>query len=382
MTNVDKRLCRLSQQLQDQQLDLYLATHTADIRWLTGFHHIFDSEQAHAMLVSCERLSPSGALRLLHSDGRYSGAMRRQSNGVLDCLDDDNKSTGEFLAEQLKRLVPTKYANWPLRIGIEADLPLRVWRSLIAKLDELGLPGYELVELDDLIFSLRALKDVEEVEVMRQAQGITDAALLHMLDYLRPGLTELEAQVELDFFMRQQGSEGLSFQSILAAGPNSAIPHHVSGDRRLASGDFVLMDFGARLDDYCSDMTRTVVLGQADERQRQLYATVLAAQTQAIAMLRPGIPAAEPCRRVNEIFAEQGGGQLIHGLGHGVGLDIHELPVLNMAAKGCLVEGHVFTVEPGIYESGFGGVRIEDYGVMGASGFDNFTASPKELIEL
>jgi Xaa-Pro aminopeptidase len=230
---------------------------------------------------------------------------------------------------------------------------------------------------------LRAVKDAEEIRALRAAQAITDAAFTHMLGYLRPGLTEREAATELEFFMRRAGADGVAFPSIIASGPNSAVPHAVPGNRVFERGDFVLMDFGARLDDYRSDMTRTVVLGEADERQRAMYEAVLAAQAAVARALRPGMSGHEAQGIADAALAERGfEGRLIHSLGHGVGIDIHELPVLAPKAEAKLQLGHVVTVEPGVYLEGIGGVRIEDFGVITENGFETFTQSPHELIEL
>jgi len=381
--SVDARLARAGAALQAEQFDVYLATKTADIRWLTGFSRVFDLEQAHVLLVIAGHLAGGSPQLWLHTDTRYSGAMRPLMAGVLDKLDDERKTHSRFLAESAKALMlATRTPPEPLRIGIEADLPLFFYRALTKALDEaLQLP-YQLVEKLAFVEALRAVKDDAEIATMRHAQSITDAGLMHMLEYLKPGLTEVEAAIELEFYMRSHGSEGLAFDTILASGPNSAVPHAIPGSRVLQRGDFVLMDFGAKYDDYRSDMTRTVVLGQADERQRLIYETVLQAQTEAIAMVRPGLDQSAPQTHVNELFAAAGFGDLMHGLGHGVGIDIHELPVLGLRLEGQLEVGNVVTVEPGIYEEGFGGVRIEDYGVVTPTGYDDFTQSPKSLIEL
>jgi len=378
----DNRIKRIDAELVRLGLDLYLATNTSDIRWITGFPNVFDSEQAHAMLIVSTSLA-SQPRRLLHTDMRYSGAMRPLSGGVLDVLDEERRSHSAFVVDQLRALSAGEPGfQRGIRIGIESDLPLSSFRNLDKTLAEADIGSYELVETDSFILQLRAVKDASEIADIKAAQAITDAAFLHMLDYLRSGLTEAEAAVELDFFMRKAGAPGLAFSSILASAERAALPHAVPGGRLLEPGDFVLMDFGARVNDYCSDMTRTVVLGQASQRQREIYETVLAAQLAALDMIRPGLPAADAQLEVNRIFAERGFEPLSHGLGHGVGIDIHEQPVMSASAEGELAVGHVVTVEPGIYLEGFGGVRIEDFGVVTADGFDDFTASAKQLIEL
>ncbi|MDR1421274.1 MAG: aminopeptidase P family protein, partial [Coriobacteriales bacterium] len=376
--------------LAEKRIDAFLVTTTSDIRWLTGFSRVFDEERAHLVIVSSDALETGDGL-YLHTDMRYSGVMRARPDAGVWTIFDERMGHALYAAETLKgRFVPRMQSTaWqggePLRIGIEGDLPLNIWRALHEAFDEQfegsGL-AYELVELENLIVGLRAVKDADEYELLRAAQSVTDAGFTHMLDYLRPGLIEREAAVELEFFMRNNGADGLAFPSILASGPNTANPHAVPGDRMLQTGDFVLLDFGAKVDDYRSDMTRTIVLGSASERQREIYEAVLRAQTEAMASLRPGVAGPEPQALADAIFADRGFGALPHGLGHGVGIDIHESPNLSLKSKDVLVEGHVVTVEPGIYVNGYGGVRIEDYGVVTAEGFEDFTASPHELIEL
>jgi len=379
--STDQRLTRINQKMVERELHAYLATKTSDIRWLTGFSQIFDEEQAHALLV-VSTLATDVPVRLMHTDMRYSSAMRQKNDGVLDVLDDERKAHSKFLVEQIESTIKGKVGSGAsIRLGIENDLSLSAYRSLVKAFDESDF-SVELVELPGFVIDLRAVKDAQEIEAMRVTQQITDAGYLHMLEYLKPGLTEAEAAVELEFFMRRLGSQGLSFGSIVGSGPNAANPHAVPGTRRLAKGDFVVLDFGAKLDDYRSDMTRTVVLGKASDHQRQIYNTVLEAQLAALAMIKAGLPTVEPFDRVNQIFAERGFGPLTHGLGHGVGIDIHESPVLATGAQDSLVVGHVVTVEPGIYIEGSDGVRIEDFGAVTEDGFDNFTASSKELFEL
>jgi Xaa-Pro aminopeptidase len=374
-------LKRLAAVLGEKGVDVYLATHTADIRWLTGFAHVFDEEQAHLALIVRERTEGDG--RVLFTDTRYSEALRR-----LDALGywrilDERRPRVAYVIELLGELFGTRGSAEPLRVGIEADLRLDVYRALAKKLAEQNHLACELVELPDLVSGLRAEKDVGEIAALKAAQAITDAAFTHMLDYLRPGLTEREAAIELEFFIRRAGAQGVAFPSIVASGPNSAIPHAVPGDRVLEKGDLVLMDFGARLDDYCSDMTRTVVLGKASEQQRAMHAAVFAAQTRVIEALKPGMSGKEAQSIADAVIAEHGfEGAFTHSLGHGVGIEIHELPVLAPKVETLLAKGQEVTVEPGVYLNGGGGVRIEDYGVITERGFEDFTQSTHTFIEL
>ena len=380
--STEARITRLDARLVENALDAYIATQTSDIRYLTGFQKVFDEEQAHAMLVTSSLLTAE-PYRALHTDMRYSGAMKTQHNDALNLLDEERKAHSVFVTEQLKALRFDKLkTDNPLRIGIEADISLASYRSLTKALDEAEIGNYELIELPGFIQKIRAVKDAQEIESIRAAQQITDAAFLFLLELIRPGLSEFEVAVELDFFMRRQGSEGVAFGSIVGSGPNSANSHAVPGNRVIKTGDLIVLDFGARLDDYRSDMTRTVAIGKASDRQREIYDTVLEAQLLALSLIRAGISTKEPAEQVNLLFAERGFEPLSHGLGHGVGIDIHEAPTLSPSAEAELEIGHVVTVEPGIYFEGSDGVRIEDFGAVTATGFDNFTTASKQLFEL
>ncbi len=232
---------------------------------------------------------------------------------------------------------------------------------------------------------LRLFKDSDEIEKMKKAQAITDAGFAHMMKVLTPDMTELEAALELEFFMRRQGSEGTAFETIAVSGAASSLPHGVPRNVKLEKG-FFTMDFGAKFDGYCSDMTRTVVIGKADADMKKLYNTVLAAQTAALDFIAEGINCRDADTVARDIINNAGyEGRFGHSLGHGVGMYIHESPRLaqRVAPDYKLQRGHIVTVEPGIYIEGLYGCRIEDMvGIMPDGSVYNFTHSPKELIEL
>ena len=248
---------------------------------------------------------------------------------------------------------------------------------------------FEGVELTSgasaMIDGLRIFKDAEEIEKMTRAQKLTDDAFAHILNFINPDRTELEVALELEFFMRAHGSEGTAFDTIAVSGTQSSRPHGTPRPVKLEKG-FFTMDFGAKVDGYCADMTRTVVIGKADEEIRRLYNTVLEAQTSAIRALRVGLPCAEADRIARDIIDNAGyKGLFGHSLGHGVGLYIHESPRLaaSVPADVILQPGHVVTVEPGIYIEGKYGCRIEDMVAILPDGtVHDFTKSPKDLIEL
>jgi Xaa-Pro aminopeptidase len=426
----EQRVSRLAGALAQQQLDIYLATNTSDIRWLTNLADVFDDEQAHLALVqsAASASAAAGAVasstaadtpaagvtaagtlaadtpvagataaadassNWLFTDTRYSGALRQLTDDGSWRIFDERSPRFPAVAEKLAEIASAGLdsqgsGQGELRIGIEADLRLDWFRALskalAAQSDASSSFKAELVEVKDLITVLRAKKDATEIAAMRAAQAITDAAFAHILEYIRPGLTEREVAMELEFCMRRSGADGNAFAPIVAFGPNSAIPHATPSKRILQPGDFVLLDFGARLGDYRSDMTRTLVVGQASQQQQQMYAAVLAAQSAVIAALKPGVQGQQVQQIAEKIIAEHGfEGKFIHSLGHGVGIDIHELPTLAPKTETELEPGNVVTVEPGVYINGIGGVRIEDFGVITEQGFDNFTQSPHELIIL
>lgn len=240
-----------------------------------------------------------------------------------------------------------------------------------------------MVPLGDLLAQMRAVKTEEEIGYIKKAQNIADAAYSHILKVLTPTVTEKEIALELSYFMRRNGAEGDSFDIIAVSGAASALPHGKCRNERISKG-FLTMDFGCRYHGYCSDMTRTVCIGKADEEMRRVYQTVLAAQREALFVIRAGETGAFVDGVARQYIAANGYGDAFsHSLGHGVGLYIHELPTLSSRSNvSLLVPGNVVTVEPGIYLAGKYGCRIEDMGVVTADGFDNFTKSNKELIEL
>lgn len=265
------------------------------------------------------------------------------------------------------------------RLGFEKD---HVSVAYFEKLAE-GLPDIELVGLEDKIIELRAVKEPEEIELLAQAVAIGDKAFAHILGFLRPGLTERQVALELERYMQDLGATGASFETIVASGPRSAMPHGVAGERVLGNNEFVKMDFGCVYKGYCSDMTRTVVLGKADAKQREIYDIVLAAQEAALAGIKAGITGKEADALSRDVIERKGYGENFgHGLGHGVGLAIHELPRASHLSDKPLPANSVVTVEPGIYLPGWGGVRIEDMIVVLEDGIRNLTSSPKELIEI
>lgn len=239
----------------------------------------------------------------------------------------------------------------------------------------------ELVPLSGIVEKLRRVKTEEEIAVMQQATEIAEAAFAQVLPEIKVGRTELEVALDLEFAMRRLGAEGMAFSIIAASGPRSSLPHGGPTQRVLQAGDFLTLDFGAVHGGYCSDMTRTVVLGQPSEKQLEIYGIVLQAQLQAQAAVRPGMPGKEVDQVARDIIAAAGYGDYFgHGLGHGVGLQVHEGPSAGKTSTDILEPGMVVTIEPGIYIPDFGGVRIEDMVLVTETGHQNFNSASKELI--
>lgn len=237
--------------------------------------------------------------------------------------------------------------------------------------------------IDRLVYDMRAVKDEDEIQNIVKAQKITDMGFAYILDFIKVGRTEREVALELEFYMRNLGSEGVAFDFIAVSGENSSLPHGVPTDRKICEGDFLTLDFGAVVNGYRSDMTRTVAVGFASDEQRTVYNTVLKAQNAALEFLKAGVRGCDADKTARDVIAAAGYGDCFgHSLGHSVGLEIHESPNCSPSCKTPLLRGTVMTVEPGIYIAGKFGVRIEDMVLIEENGIRNFTESPKELIIL
>lgn len=238
-------------------------------------------------------------------------------------------------------------------------------------------------KLSEIINGLRIVKTNEQIEKIIQAQRIAEKGFEHMLDFIKAGRTEREIQLELDCFMLKNGAEALSFDTIALSGKNTSLPHGVPSDKTVEQGEFVLLDYGAVVDGYHSDMTRTVCVGEPDDEMRKVYQTVLEAQLKGLGAVRSGITGRELDKAARDVIENAGYGQQFgHSLGHGVGMEIHESPTASPRSDEVLLENSIVTVEPGIYLPDKFGVRIEDFVVVKQDGCFNMTNAPKELIVL
>ena len=307
------------------------------------------------------------------TDGRYIEAAQKQVTGAEVVLTSRERShlalARDFLA-----------ARGLKRVGFESAAVSvaqhRRWQESFPK-------GCELIPAQELLDGLRVSKDEEEIAAMLQAQKITDAAFGEILNYIRPGLTEQEVAARLVYELLRRGARKVSFDPIVAAGANGSMPHAVPGETVIQKGMFVTMDFGCVYDGYCSDMTRTVAVGQPTQEMEQVYSVVLAAQKAGIAAARAGMPGRELDAAARKVIEEAGyGDYFTHSFGHSLGLEIHESPNASPGETRPLPAGTVISAEPGIYLPGRFGVRIEDVLVLEEGGCRDIAQSPKNLIVL
>ncbi len=335
--------------------------------------------------------------KFILTDSRYTEQVSIEAPNFI-CVD----VTIDGYADTIKRLVDEKYGdNYPyvngenLRTDIDNvegfHLPQIIklgfedqhisYSQYKAFTDKFG-DSVELVALGEEINRFRMIKSSEEIDLIAKAESIGDEAFNHIINFMEEGMTEKQVALELEYTMKSLGADGLSFDTIVASGPNSSLPHAVPTDRVISKGDFVTMDFGCIYRGYCSDMTRTVFMGdEINEEQLNVYTTVLNAQKAALKVIKPGVCCKDVDAVARDIIAQAGYGEYFgHGLGHGVGLYIHEEPRFSRKCEDILEPGMVITVEPGIYLPGKFGVRIEDLVVVTEDGYRNLTESPKVLI--
>lgn len=350
---MDARLNAARDKFDEWGVEGVLITTPANRRWLTGF-----TGSAGRLLLTRDKA-------ILATDSRYWTQLGRQAPHVeLFSLRDGPNDTADFLA-----------LGGAARLGIEANaMPLAEFRSL-EKLD-----GYEWVPLTSPVEALRQVKSADELAAIQAAARITDLAMSAVPTMVRLGMAESELAWLLERTMREAGADAMAFDVIVASGPNSALPHHHPGDRQLRAGDALIIDMGAALNGYKSDLTRSFFLGSTPtEQYREIYDTVLAAEMATIDNLRAGMTGQAADALARDIIIAAGfGDRFGHGLGHGVGLDIHEEPRLSrLREKEIIPAGSVVTIEPGIYIPDYGGVRIEDLAVVTEEGVTLLSHAPK-----
>lgn len=335
-----------------------LVTNLTNIRYLTGF-----TGSAALLLVTDGEL-------VFVTDGRYGqqAAAQLRDAGVAARIEVENQKQKDVVAAGLARSGAT-------RLGLEAAA---VTWSAQKTYDETWFPRAELIATTGLVEGLRLLKDDGEIDRLASAASIADAALAEVRPRLADRPTEIEFGLELDTAMRRLGADDVSFETIVASGPNGALPHHRPGHRTIVDGDLVVVDFGALVDGYHSDMTRTVAVGDLSATQQRMYDVVIESQAAGVAAVTDGVAAKDIDTECRKAIAAAGWGEaFLHGTGHGVGLDIHEDPRVGQSSTATLTDRCVVTVEPGVYLPEHGGVRIEDTVVVTPDGCRPITLTPK-----
>lgn len=360
---VDRRAWRqaaLRESLAKADLDALLISSLPNIRYLTGF------SGSNALLVITARHCA------LLTDVRYSTQVGEEV-GALATVRIERSSLWDGLWALLGGMAGVD------RIGFESA---HLLHHDFARLLEQGA-RWSWRPTVDIVESLRVVKDAGELALIERAVVIAESALRATLPKVRVGLTETAVAGLLEQQLREAGSEAFPFPTIIASGPRTALPHARAGERRLTTGDFVLIDFGAVMGGYCSDITRTVVLGKASDEQRDVYEIVRAANARASGALRVGMTGMAADAVARDYIDARGFGEAFgHSLGHGIGLEVHEAPRLARTVDASLAAGTVVTVEPGIYRAGWGGVRIEDDVLVSAAGPRVLTGFPRDLHEL
>lgn len=353
---VEKRLENFRKLLQEHEVEGMLITTGSNRRYITGF----TGSSGYVLVTQNEAI--------FITDFRYIDQAKEQAphfkivqhqGPILETLKEQIKETGIY------------------KLGFEQDV---ISYSLYNQFKE-ALENSELVPLSQIVEKLRLIKDENEIKLIKKAVEISDQAFSHILTVIKPGMREIDVALQLEYKMRELGAKGASFDSIVASGYRSALPHGAASEKVIESGDFVTMDFGAIYKGYVSDMTRTIVVGTPNEKQKEIYRIVLEAQLNGANNVKAGMTGKEGDALTRDIISKNGYGENFgHGTGHGIGLDVHEGPGVSPRSDVVLQPGMVVTVEPGIYITDFGGVRIEDDVLITETGREILNKSSKELI--
>ena len=357
-----ERLQRLRPVIAEKGLDALLVSRQENLRYLSGF------------------TGSSGWLLISHNNAIFSTDFRYIEQAKEDARNYEIIQVKGDLSNWLPDLLSN--LGWR-KLGFAADFVSCQSYYKLSETVKSKQVNLELIPATGLIEQLRSVKELEELKLISSAVELTDAAFEQAKSIIHPGVTEKEVAWEVEKFLRQGGSEGVAFEIIVASGPNSALPHAKPGERTICSGEPVLIDMGARIGGYCSDFSRTLCCGEADRTLQEIYSIVLKAQTAAISGIESGMDASQADGLARTIIEQAGYGDAFgHSLGHGVGLSVHELPVLAPDCSDLLIDGMVFTVEPGIYVPGWGGVRIEDMVILENGRARMLTKSAKDSFQL
>ena len=352
----EQRIERLRKAMQQEQLPAVLITNAYNRQYMTGF-----TGTSGYVLITLDRA-------IFLTDFRYMTQAAQQCP-LYEVIEHQPKAVLTVL-ELLQKMGIQK-------VGFEQN-DLSYGSYLGYTVD---LSGIELVGTSNLVEKLRYVKDEHELQIMQEAADLADQTFTYILTRLKPGVTEKQIALDIEVFIRQNGGTSTSFETIVASGERSALPHGKASDRVIQGNEFVKLDFGAYYKGYCSDITRTVVLGKPTDKHKEIYDIVLEAQLHCLENLKPGMSGKEGDALARDVIAKHGYAKHFgHGTGHGLGMEIHESPRLSQTDDTILTPGMVVTVEPGIYLPGFGGVRIEDDVVLTDTGIKILTHSTKEFL--
>jgi Xaa-Pro aminopeptidase len=362
---VADRVERLRRRLRaEPDAAAFVVTKTSNVAYLSGVVDVFDEHADVACIVTASEA-------MLLTTFIYADAARSRISGGPWTVQEVRAGFYEKVADELDDLAAGH------EVVAEASVPYGRFRYLSERLKG------RVRAYDQWVEDIRVVKDAEEIDRIRRAARLSDRAFEYILGRIEPGRREIDIALDLEVFLRTEGSEGVPFPPIVASGPNAAFPHARSADRFLGAGDVLKLDFGARVDGYCSDMTRTVSVGPAADEIREMHGAVLEANAAGLEAVRSDRRASEIDAAAREVLERRGYGERFgHGLGHGVGLDVHESPRLGPRSEDLVPAGAVVTVEPGVYVEGTGGVRIEDLVVVNDTGCEVLTESPRELLEV
>lgn len=356
------RLERLQSELARHELDALLITKLEDLRYLCGY----SGHAAHLLVTGHEAF--------FVTDYRYAELARLEVSEAEVIIRDRMSTTLVQELDGLLARLPVQRMGYDPRHVSDADA--RNWHQHIR-----GKGSLQWSPVQKMVETLRYVKDASEIEAITQAARIADESFAHLRrHHLKVGVSERELSIELEYQMRLRGAEDRAFDTIVLSGPRSSLPHGVPGERLICEGEFILFDFGAKIRGYASDMTRTHLIGEPDAKQREVYETVRNAQAKALACVRHGVRSSVPHQAARTVIEESPYTRYAgEGLGHGVGLDLHERPLMGFGDDETLLEGCVITVEPGIYIPNWGGVRLEDDVVVTREGYKLLTNSPRGL---
>ncbi|MGL4644017.1 MAG: M24 family metallopeptidase [Vagococcus fluvialis] len=351
------RVNNLREQMKSEGISSFLITSPYNLRYLTGF-----TGTTGLALIGLEEA-------FFITDFRYTEQAAKQCVGF-----EIVKNVGPIL-EVVADLVESKNIE---NLGFEESFV-----SFKQYVELEGLLEVDLIPVSGMVEELREVKDEEEIAIVEKACEIADKAFSHILTYIKPGMTEIQVANELDFYMRSLGASSVSFETIVASGLRSAMPHGVASEKIIEQGDMITIDFGCYYNGYVSDMTRTISLGEPSDKLREIYNIVKEAQQKVLDVAKPGMTGVELDAVARDYIASKGYGEAFgHSTGHGIGLEIHEGPNVSKLAEKAFVPGNIITNEPGIYLPGIGGVRIEDDMLVTENGIKRLTHSEKELIIL